>query len=582
MLSFEQSNSPASSGGDTLCFTPEQQTESLYHRQMITPYDVSVKYHGPDVEELLAELAQLKEERRADATRDLHLRAQLAATTHAAAERERDLTNKLETLEMQLSQRAQVENFKQLVTSWNGLDQNATTARQPFNIEGDDMYKRIEALSRDVAEAQKRAESAEAVAKDMRWKLHDQGIQFDNLKRETVLLKRQAENVSKREQDLQQELATIRTEAQRVPALEGYLGIWKARAELNDIRVRQLAAEAASSRLQAERIAELEMALKQRSSQAGVAEARVRELESENEALRQDVNLAAAHISELNAAESYVVQLKAENRTLLSRAESAEAMLRSYHGVVLQRSQDMRGELEVLRARAQQIPALEATVAHLRSQVERFVEMEAAFVQLRAQAQQADEHARQVESDNIALRARQSQAESTRAALVSRAEAAEQRSTHLAADTEQLRARAHAAEASLAEAVERLNVMEGYLRRCDERASKLGDEVLGLRAALTEARKETATSAETERLRAERDSLLSGMRELLPSTAGSEYSDASEVLRAVENEFERMRERASAIEQRLLDLGERLEARGKSYTILKTRLAEVERNVWKF
>lgn len=55
-----------------------------------------------------------------------------------------------------------------------------------------------------------------------------------------------------------------------------------------------------------------------------------------------------------------------------------------------------------------------------------------------------------------------------------------------------------------------------------------------------------------------------------------------DVLCAVENEFERLQGRADVVERQFAELETRYEARGRSYTVLKARLVELERNAWRF
>lgn len=91
----------------------------------------------------------------------------------------------------------------------------------------------------------------------------------------------------------------------------------------------------------------------------------------------------------------------------------------------------------------------------------------------------------------------------------------------LAAGLDRLRSLAQTAEVDLAGIVQRLVVAEHQLRLCDARATKLSRDVILLREANG---KQVAGVA---RMRSERESLLAGMRELLPSKGMSTSSDAS-------------------------------------------------------
>lgn len=330
--------------------------------------------NAPDVDALFAELAQLREERRTDSARELHLRGHFGAALNAAAQRERELNAQISSLQTQLALRPPVHEVQKLVAAWTAASQRAEEKHRKLNSEYDTLRLYAARLSSDLTILQQRAQGAEsreealtASAEQMRWKLHEQGIQLDELKRDTAALRTQSEEACQREAKAQCELAGARVEAQKVPALEEAVGRWKARAELGEARLQRLAAEAASSNLRVDRVAILELALTQRDAQARSTFARVQALEEENATLRRSVDSAVSRNAELQAkvqaTEARARELATENEGLKARVHSAEEA-------------------------SQRAVALEETVARLRSHAQRNVELESALVQLQERSTQ--------------------------------------------------------------------------------------------------------------------------------------------------------------------------------------------------
>ncbi|KZV73567.1 hypothetical protein PENSPDRAFT_749978, partial [Peniophora sp. CONT] len=527
----DQPNTPASSAGDDLRLS-EQPLPNEDDHSCQQQLCLNAKTQASQLDSLRAELASLKAERSTSASHELHLRAELGVALNAAAERERVLTAQVTSLQSELSMRPQVEDLERLMASWRSATQSAATTQQQLNSDCASLRSRVSELSQDLSTTQDRAQRAEGHVKTLtplldatRKQLQEKRIQTEGLQRELSALMAKGEEALEREEKMREEMEVLRAQAKKVP--------------------------------------ELETTLVQRLSEAQTVAAYVQQLQNEAASLRHDAKSAVDQVA-----------------ALTNRAEVAENRAG-------QLKTELRRGTEALQAEARKRTVLEESLAGHRVQAERVPGLESALAQCDAQATAAEAYAQRLEGERAALRqnvnsailqltsstnraevaeghaqhlqgevhgvlrTRINSADTAQAGLLLRAEAAESRASELLIEGEGLRGRAQRAEEDLVESVKRVDVVEDHLRKCDERATKLGEEVIVLREALKNVKQEPPThTVGEERLRSERESLLAGMRELLPSEGGLTSADASEVLRAVETEFESLRQRTSDAERR--------------------------------
>ncbi|VDC03973.1 unnamed protein product [Peniophora sp. CBMAI 1063] len=491
-------------------------------------------------------------------------------------DRERQLIQQIAALQHELSQCPTVARLERTTASWRAAYQEATGHHQGVSAECAALRKRVAELGHELHQA-----------------------------------RRANDETSKRDTALQAELELARTEARKVPVLEQVLVGKNMLVSRYEARELQLNADNTSLRAKVARIAQLESALLNREAEAQTVAAYVRELEGEVKFLRHNNSSATpAQVDALKSravdAEDRVKQLNLDREALRHRTGALEAALNARINAFRDNEEKLRREAEGLRVEALKVPALEKAVAELRIQAQRVPGLEMALAQCDDRATSIGNHARQLEDDRAKLlqnvdlarvlaatqtrraddaedRLQRSQTEVaamhtrlrvteiTREGLVACAKAAESRARALESVNEGLRTSASEMETSHEETINRSREIENCLTARNARVMELGEEVQALREELRKARESQPVDMEGyERMSSERESLLSGMRELLPSGDTPALSDASEVLRAVEGEYDRLRERAASLEQRY-------DARASWYAILQIRVKELER-----
>ncbi|VDC03969.1 unnamed protein product [Peniophora sp. CBMAI 1063] len=490
--------------------------------------------------------------------------------------RERELTHQIAALQYALSQRPTVERLERTTASWRAAYQEATSHHQGVSAECAALRKRVAELGHELHQA-----------------------------------RRANDGTSGRHEDVMRaELELVRIEAQKVPGLEQALVNRNILVDQYEARKQQLTAENASLRMDAARVAQLESALLNREAEAQSVAAYVRELEGEITFLRHNTSSATvaqadAFKSRAEVAEDRVRQLTIDSEALHRRTGTLEAALDARNHDAQECEAKLRREAENLRVEASKVPALEKTLTELRIQAQRAAGLEMALAQCDDRATRIGNHARQLEDDgakllqnvdlalvhaaNMASRAdgaeerlqhsqnevaamhtRLKATEIAQEGLVARAEAAESRVRALESDNRGLRACALQVKESHEETISRFHKIEDYLMVSNAKVTELEEELDALRAELRKASEPQPVDMEGhERTRSERDSLLAGMRELLPPGAIPALADASEVLRAVEGEYDRLCERAASLEQRY-------DARASWYAILQIRVKELE------
>ncbi|VDC03974.1 unnamed protein product [Peniophora sp. CBMAI 1063] len=562
------------------------------------------------------------EDHQATTSHESHLNAELSLALRASEEREHELAARLLSLQSELNLRPQVEDLEHLMASWRNTKQKAADTQQQLNAECTTLRSRVSELSRGLSVAQDQARRAQSRVEALTPLLDSARSQLQHAQQQAEALQRSLSDVMakneeslRREDAIRKELEPMRVEAQKVPGLEQSLANWKARANDHQVREQQLIGENASLRSKVGKIVELESALAKRASEARAVADYIRELDGGATTLQQNLNTATAQVvalrSRAEAAENREVQLKSDLKIFRDRTKMLEAALDARNNDARKHEAKLHRELESLRTEARKVPALEKSVADLRVQAQRVPGLESALVQSDSQATSAGNQVRQLEDDRTHLlqnlhlagtqassltdRAENAEAqlercqhevvvmcmrlksnEAAREELVARAETAESRIQALEAENGISRARIAKLEVDCAETLERFNEVEAYLMTSNEKNTELVKEVEPLREALRTLKEERPRETETEeRMRSERESLLEGMRELLPSGSLPASSDASEVLRAVEEEYDRLRER-------IADLERRYDARATHYAILRGRVAELERNSWQY